>query len=314
MALLIYTPVHDAEDWADTLREHLPDLDVRVHPGPGQPLPCDPAEIDMALIWKPPAGLLASLPNLKFVHGFGAGVDNILADKSYPRHVPLARVVDAGLANGMAEYVVLHVLRFHRQMQAMQFNQRNKTWKWLPPVDASERTVGIMGLGALGAVAAKRLVDFGFQVVGWSRRLKAIDGVASFHGEEQFEGFLRHCNLLVCLLPLTPETRGIICRRNLSLLPRGAYIINAGRGDHVVEADLLHALDNDYLSGATLDVFAEEPLREDHPFWTHPKVTVTPHNAADSIPALVVPQIVENIQRCRAGKPLLRIVDPNVGY
>lgn len=309
MALLIYTPIHDAEDWAETLRQQLPDLDVRVYPEIG-----NADEIDMALVWKPPAGFLAGFRNLKFVHSFGAGVDGILADASYPRQVPLARVVDAGLANGMAEYVVLHVLRFHRQMQAMQFNQRNHTWKWLPPVDAKDRTIGIMGMGALGAVAAKRLLDFDFQVVGWSRRLKAIDGVASFHGADQLEGFLRHCNLLVCLLPLTPETRGIISRRTISLLPRGAHVINAGRGGHVVEADLLHALDNDYLSGATLDVFAEEPLPEQHPFWTHPKVTVTPHNAADSIPALVVPQIVDNIRRCREGRPLARIVDLSVGY
>lgn len=309
MALLIYTPIHDAADWAATLRAELPDLDVRVHPDIG-----DPAEIDMALVWKPPAGYLAGLPNLKFVHSFGAGVDGLLADGSYPRQVPLLRVVDAGLANGMAEYVVLHVLRFHRQMQEMQFNQRNRAWKWLPPVDAKDRTIGIMGMGALGAVAAQRLVDFGFQVVGWSRRLKAIPGVASFQGDDQLEGFLRHCNVLVCLLPLTPETRGIISRRTLSLMPRGAFVINAGRGGHVVEADLLHALDNDHLSGATLDVFGEEPLPETHPFWTHPKVTVTPHNAADSIPALVVPQIVENIRRCRDGRPLLRVVDLSVGY
>lgn len=309
MALLIYTLIHDADEWAETLAAQLPGLDIRVYPNIG-----DPADIDMALVWKPPVGFLAGFPNLKFVHSFGAGVDGILADPKYPRHVPMARVVDAGLANGMAEYVVLHVLRFHRQMQAMQFNQRNRTWKWLPPVDAKDRTIGIMGMGALGAVAAKRLLDFDFQVVGWSRRLKAVDGVASFHGDDQLEGFLRHCNVLVCLLPLTPQTRGIISRRTISLLPRGAHIINAGRGGHVVEADLLHALDNDYLSGATLDVFAEEPLPEQHPFWTHPKVTVTPHNAADSIPALVVPQIVDNIRRCREGRPLARIVDLSVGY
>lgn len=309
MALLIYTPIHDAHEWAETLRAALPGLDVRIVPDIG-----DPAEIDMALVWKPAKGLLASLPNLKFVQSFGAGVDNILADGSYPRHVPLARVVDAGLADGMAEYVTLHVLRYHRQMDTMQRNQRTGTWKWLPPIAAAERTVGIMGLGALGEAAARKVAGFGFQVVGWSRRLKAIDGVASFHGPDHLEGFLRLCNILVCLLPLTPETKHIISRRTMSLLPRGAYIINAGRGGHVAEADLLHAIENDYISGATLDVFAEEPLPEDHPFWTHPKITVTPHNAADSIPALVVPQVVENIERLRRGQPLLRLVDPERGY
>lgn len=309
MALLIYSKNHPVADWGAAIAALAPDLDIRLHPEIG-----DPAEIDVALVWKPPPGLLQSLPNLKLIQSFGAGVDGILADPNVPRHVPLARVVDGRLTVGMSEYVLLHVLRFHRQMEALAQNQRNRTWKWLPPVDASERIVGIMGMGTLGSDAAKKLVDFGFQVVSWSRSLKAVDGVTSFHGEEHLEGFLRLCNVLVCLLPLTPETRGIINRRTLSLLPRGAYVINAGRGGHVVEDDLLHALDSEWLSGATLDVFNEEPLRPESPFWTHPRVTVTPHNAADSIPAHVAPQIVDNIRRLQAGQPILRLVDYKRGY
>jgi glyoxylate/hydroxypyruvate reductase A len=174
--------------------------------------------------------------------------------------------------------------------------------------------IGIMGMGTLGMAAAQKLSQFGFQLVSWSRGLKAVDGVTSFHGDEHLDSFLRLCNVLICLLPLTPDTRGIISRRTLSLLPRGSYIINAGRGGHVVEADLLHALDSEWLSGATLDVFDEEPLRDNHPFWTHPKVTVTPHNAADSIPAQVAPQIIDNIRRLQQGLPLLRLVDYTRGY
>lgn len=309
MALLIHTAIHDPAQWSDTLRAALPGLEVRISPELG-----DVRDIDVALVWKPPPGLLASLPSLRLVQSFGAGVDNILSDPAYPKRVPLARVVDAGLARGMAEYVVLHVLRYHRNMDAMQYNQRNRAWKWLPPVDASERNVGIMGLGALGSVAARRLVDFGFPVMGWSQRLKAIPGVTSFHGADQLDSFLRLCHILVCLLPLTPQTQGIICRRTLSLMPRGAFVINAGRGGHVVESDLLHALDSEHIAAATLDVFGQEPLPDDHPFWAHRKITVTPHNAADSIPSLVVPQIVENIQRLRDGRPLLRLVDPATGY
>ncbi|WP_341704943.1 glyoxylate/hydroxypyruvate reductase A [Ferrovibrio sp.] len=309
MALLIYSPTHPVADWGAAIRALAPDLDIRLWPDMG-----DPADIDVALVWKPPAGLLPSLPNLKLMQSFGAGVDGILADPNIPRHVPLARVVDGNLTIGMTEYVLLHVLHFHRQVAAMQQNQRSGRWQWLPPVAASERVVGIMGMGTLGCHAAKKLVDFGFQVAGWSRGLKAVDGVTSFHGDEHLDGFLRICNVLVCLLPLTPATRGIICRRTLSLLPRGAYVINAARGGHVVDDDLLHALDSDWLSGATLDVFNEEPLREGHPFWTHPKVTVTPHNAADSIPAQVAPQIVDNIRRLQAGQPILRLVDYSRGY
>jgi glyoxylate/hydroxypyruvate reductase A len=309
MALLIYSPSHPMADWAAAIRALAPDLDIRLWPDVG-----DPAEIEVALVWKPPTGLLQSFPNLRLMQSFGAGVDGILADPNIPRHVPLARVVDGNLTVGMSEYVLLHVLHFHRQVAAMQQNQRNGRWQWLPPVDPGDRVVGIMGMGTLGSHAAKKLLGLGFQVAGWSRGLKAIDGVTSFHGDEHLEGFLRICNVLVCLLPLTPATRGIICRRTLSLLPRGAYLINAARGGHVVDADLLHALDSDWLSGATLDVFNEEPLRDGHPFWTHPKVTVTPHNAADSLPAHVAPQIVDNIRRLRAGQPILRLVDYGRGY
>jgi glyoxylate/hydroxypyruvate reductase A len=309
MALLIYTKAHDPQEWANEIRALLPDLDIRLHPNTG-----NPNEIEAALVAKPPPGLLKSFPNLKLIHAFGAGVDAILADPHLPRHVPLARVIDERLTVAMTEYVLLHVLRFHRQVDAMAANQRNRAWKWLPPVDAAQRVIGIMGMGTLGTAAAQKLSQFGFQLVSWSRSLKAVDGVTSFHGDEHLDSFLRLCNVLVCLLPLTPETRGIISRRTLSLLPRGAYVINAARGGHVVEADILHALDSDWLSGATLDVFDEEPLRDNHPFWTHPKVTVTPHNAADSIPVQVAPQIADNIRRMQQGLPLLRLVDYKRGY
>jgi glyoxylate/hydroxypyruvate reductase len=309
MAVLIYTKAHDPAEWAAAMRAIDPTLDIRLHPQTG-----NPAEIKAAIVAKPPPGLLQSFPNLNLIHAFGAGVDAILADKTLPRSVPLARVVDDRLTVAMTEYVLLHVLRFHRQVEIMAANQRNKTWKWLPPVDAAERVIGIMGMGTLGTAVAEKLRPFGFQLVSWSRGLKAVDGVTSFHGDDHLDSFLRLCNVLICLLPLTPQTRGIISRRTLSLLPRGTYIINAARGGHVVEADLLHALDSEWLSGATLDVFDEEPLRDNHPFWTHPKVTVTPHNAADSIPAQVAPQIVDNIQRMQKGQPLLRVVDYGRGY
>lgn len=310
MKLLFLSKAHEPEPWVAAFREHAPDIELVL----GDEAVSDPAEIEAALAWKPKPGLLRRFPNLRLISSFGAGVDHILADPKLPKQVPIVRVVDPDLTRQMSEYVVLHVLRHHRQMDEIARNQKRKAWKWMPPPEATERVVGIMGMGTLGQDAAKKLVALGFSVAGWSQSLKAVKGVTSFHGRDHLEGFLRISNILVCLLPLTPKTRGIISRRTLSLLPKGAYFINAGRGGHVIEDHLLAALDSDRLSGATLDVFSVEPLPPDHPFWVHRKVTVTPHNAADSVPMHVVPQIVENIRRLKSGRHLRHEVDRAKGY
>ncbi|MCW5729298.1 MAG: glyoxylate/hydroxypyruvate reductase A [Alphaproteobacteria bacterium] len=308
MALLYLTRNHSSELWLPEILRLMPELEIHVWPN----VP-DPARIEFALCWGPPPGELARYPNLRGISSFGAGVEHILADPALPA-VPVCRIVDERLTRGMTEYVVMSVLNHHRNLAFMRENQAMARWKWFDPVDTFATTVGIMGMGALGLHAAETFLRFGFQVAGWSRTAKELPGIAHYHGDAGLDAFLARTSYLVCLLPLTPETRGIVNRRTLGLLPRGAFFVNAGRGGQVVDEDLLAALDSGHLAGATLDVFNREPLPPDHPYWRHPRVSVTPHNASDSIPASVVPQIVENIRRARAGAPLLNVVDPARGY
>ena len=307
--LLFISRVHDPAPWVAAFRRLDPELRVRIWPDTG------PVEaVDAVLAWTPPPGFLASLPNLRLISSFGAGIEHVLGDATLPPSVPVTRIVEERLTRGMSEYVALHVLRHHRKLGLIEANQRAGIWKWLPPADTPRTTVGVMGLGAMGAAAAVQVAQLGFPVLGWSATPKALPGVESFVGEDQRDEFLRLCNILVCLLPLTPATRGILNRSTLGRLPEGAYVINAGRGGHLVEADLLALLDSGHLAGATLDVFAQEPPPPDHPFWRHPKVLMTPHNAADSLPQTVAPQIVDNIRRAMSGQPLINLVDRTRGY
>ena len=309
MALVFYSDSDRFEPWRDALTAAIPDLDVRNWDQAG-----DPAEIEFALVWLPPQGALRRFPNLKAILNLGAGVDALLKDPDLPKGVPIVRMVDEDLATCMAEYVLLHVLRYHREQPALDAQQRAKEWRIIASPAAGRRRVGIMGLGAMGGAAARHLLAVGFDVASWTRRARALPGVEAFHGADGFAPFLARTEILVCLLPLTPETRGILNRDLFRRLPRGAYLINAGRGGHQVEADILRALDEGHLAGATLDVFATEPLPPASPFWTHPKVTVTPHNASITNPRSAVRHVVESIRRVRAGEPLRHVVDPAVGY
>ncbi len=308
MALLLCADHADPAEWIAALKSEMPELDVRVWPEAG-----DPEDIDFALVWEPEPGLLRRFPNLRAICSMGAGVDHVLRDPDLP-DVPLVRLVDRRLTAAMSEYVILHVLRFTRRMPEILANQRRRKWRYLPPPDTEGTPVGIMGLGELGADAGRKLAMLGFPVLGWSRTEKRLPGIESMHGAEALFPFLGRCRILVCLLPLTPATHGLIDARALAALPEGAFLINAGRGAHVVDEDLLAALDSGRLAGAVLDVFVEEPLPPDHPYWTHPKVTVTPHNASDTIAASAAPQIVDNVRRARAGRPLLNVVDRRRGY
>ncbi|TWB50924.1 2-hydroxyacid dehydrogenase [Nitrospirillum viridazoti] len=310
MALLFVSAHDHAEDWVNELKAQLPELDVRVWPeGMG-----DPAEIDYALVWKPPAGLLASLPKLKVIFSLGAGVDALLADPTLP-DLPLVRMVEPGLTEGMTEYVCLHVLRWHRDAPLFEAQQRAVEWKQLTHQHlARERRVGILGLGALGSDAAQALKALRFDMAGWSRSPKQLDGIATYHGAEGLASFLARTDILVCLLPLTPDTENILDAGLFAQLPRGAVVINAARGRHLVEEDLLAALNSGHLAGATLDVFRTEPLPADHPFWTHPRVTVTPHVAAITQARTAVEQVVGGLKRLAAGQPLINLVDRRRGY
>jgi len=311
MTLLFFSEVDRVDWWTAELKKAAPDIPVRAWPDVG-----DPAAISWALVWKPRHGLLASLPNLKLILSMGAGVDHVFADPTLPPGVPVTRIVDPMLTAGITEYVLLHVLRYHRFLPVLEAQQRERVWKMrfdlhrLP----AERRIGILGLGVMGADSAAKLAALGFAVAGWSRTEKTLPGVESFHGPDGLAPFLARSEILVCLLPLTPATRDILCAANFARLPEGAFLINAGRGGHLVDADLLAALETGRIAHATLDVFHTEPLPADHPFWTHPRITVTPHNAAISDPRSIVGQVVDNIRRFEAGQKLVNEVDTRQGY
>jgi glyoxylate/hydroxypyruvate reductase A len=302
MPAVLFLGGEDPAGWLEEFRRQAPDLDVRSWADRG-----DAADIDVVLGWRHPKDAPKHYPNLKLISALGAGYEHILGDPERP-NVPVVRLVDLKLTAAMTEYVLLHVLRYHRDAPHYEQMQRDRRWSKLPPPDTETRRIGILGLGALGIDAAQRLFALGFPVAAWSRTPKCLDNVEVFHGRAQLDAFIARTDILVCLLPLNAETRGIIGASLLSKLPRGAYVINPARGGHVVDAELIAALDSGHIAGATLDVFHTEPLPADHPFWTHPKITLTPHIASTTNPRSAVPQIVDNIRRARAGKPLLNRV------
>ena len=297
-------------------RAQNPELDLRIAPELGRL-----ADIDYALVWNPPHGLLRTLPNLKLIVSVGAGVDGILDDPELP-DVPIVRYVDADLTRRMVEYVVLHVLYHHRRMSEFRELQQQHRWEYLPEPAAHDVRVGIMGLGVLGSAASKVLGALGYHVRGWSRARKSLEGVACFSGTAELEAFLAATDILVVLLPLTPETRGIIDRGLLRGLARqshaaplpGPVLINAGRGGLQVDADIVAALGAAELYAASLDVFETEPLPQASPLWSHPRVVITPHNAAESVPAAIVRYAFEQVRRHRQGEPLANLIDRRKGY
>ena len=319
-AILLAAAGMDAGPWEARFRALAPGREVRVWRASmcGADGIADPAHIAYACVWMPPHGLLVALPKLRAVFSLGAGVDHILCDPAVPA-VPIVRIVDPDLTMRMTEYVTLHVLMHHRGQRRYDAQQRERLWRELPQAPATQVAVGVMGLGVLGRDAAQTLRRLGFQVAGWSRTPKDIPGIETFHGDHGLAEFLRRTEILVCLLPSTPATRGIL---NLELFRRlkrdgalaGAYLINAGRGAQQVDADILTALQEGSLSGTTLDVFPTEPLPETSPLWTHPKVTITPHCAAASDPQPLVANILRQIDRLEAGLPLEHVIDRSAGY
>ncbi|WP_342051446.1 MULTISPECIES: 2-hydroxyacid dehydrogenase [unclassified Cupriavidus] len=264
-------------EWRAAFAAALPEAEVRMWGEPG----VDPAAVTHALVWEPDAGVLATFPNLRLVISTGAGVDHVLADADYPRHVPLARMILPETREGMAEFVGMAALMLMRDMRTIARQQTERHWRIPPEMPLARRTrVGVLGLGALGLHAARYLATLGFQTSGWSRSAKTIEGVATSHGMMALPAFLAGCDILVNLLPQTPDTVGLLDRARLSMLPRGASLLNVGRAAHVVTADLLALLDAGHVSTAMLDVFDAEPLPKDSPLWDHPRVIVTPHCAS----------------------------------
>jgi glyoxylate/hydroxypyruvate reductase A len=314
MSFLVAITAWEPQPWIDRFRGLMPERRVF---GLGEAF--DPAEVRYVASWKHPPGSLAALPNLQVLFSLGAGVDHLIGDPLLPK-VPLVRVVDADLTARMSEYVVLHCLMRLRRQRRHDEQQRRKIWfddRFQP--GAHEVRVGIMGLGVLGQDAARKLKVMGFDVAAWSRSPREVEDVQSFSGESGLTPFLARTDILVCLLPLTEATRGILNRSLFERLARdgklgGPILINAGRGGLQVEADILAALEDGTLHAATLDVFETEPLPAHSPLWTHPAVTVTPHNAAMSNPDSIAEQIAEQVGAFERGEKLKNVVDPRLQY
>ncbi|MFL5095110.1 MAG: 2-hydroxyacid dehydrogenase [Xanthobacteraceae bacterium] len=313
-AILLAITGWNPAEWDTRLRAVAPERDVRSWPDRIG----GPADIAYACAWKAPPGVLANFPNLKAIFSLGAGVDHLIGDPTLPA-VPIARIVDPDLTMRMTEYVVLHVLMHHRRVRLYDQQQRQRLWRDHHQPAARDVTVGIMGLGVLGRDAAAALGRLGFRVAGWSRTAKSLPGVETFHGADGLERFLARTEILVCLLPHTPATEGILNRSLLHKLKRdgalgSAYLINAGRGALQIDADIIAALDEGSIAAATLDVFATEPLPADSPLWTHPNVTITPHNAAESDPRALLAGLLDQIARFERGEPLQNVIDRRLGY
>jgi len=308
--LLFRSPSDPAERWQRELQEALPDLRVRVWPDIG-----DPERVEYALVWASPDRMLHELPNLRAVFSLGAGVDH-LTGSSVPEYVPLVRMVDPALTEGMVEYVLYQVLRHHRRMRDYEHQQSAREWTVHEQVRPGERRIGILGMGQLGSACGRALAELGFDVAGHVRtpRRSADDGIPLYAGPGQLAEFLGRSDILVCLLPLTTETLALLDRETFQHLPAGAVLINAARGGHLVEDDLLLALGEGRLSHAVLDAFREEPLPAGHPFWRHPHITVTPHVASLTNPVTGARQVADAIRADRAGRALPNTVDRTRGY
>jgi glyoxylate/hydroxypyruvate reductase A len=300
-------PARGAE-WAKLFALKAPWLPFHLWPETG-----GPEDVRYLAAWMPPDHMAQRFPNLEVLFSIGAGIDQFdLAALS--DHIPIVRMTEAGIAEGMAEYVTMAVLGLHRDLLTYVDQQRRGVWQELRLVPAERRRVGVMGLGMLGQAVLSRLKPFGFPLAGWSSSGRSIEGVEVYSGPAALPDFLSRTDILVCLLPLTEETRGILCRELFDALPQGAALVNVGRGGHLVESDLMQALANGWISGAVLDVCDPEPLPENHPFWSHPRILLTPHIASMTRPETAVDMVLENIRRHEAAEPLIGLVDRTRGY
>ncbi|MCC9621239.1 glyoxylate/hydroxypyruvate reductase A [Thalassospira sp. MA62] len=306
---ILISAAGDDEIWKKALVDRLPDAHIVT-----QNDEYDSDAINYALFWKQPQGLIKTLGNLEAIFSLGAGVDHVISSPSLPADLPVIRLEDAGMADQMVQYHLYAALHFMRDFDVYGAQQAKATWTQHDVARISKCRVGVMGLGALGAAVATALSQLGFAVSGWSRSMKAIEGITTFAGPDAFAEFLGQSDILICLLPRTPETENILNSSTLSHLPNGAAVINAARGAMINEADLLRALDTGHLRGAFLDVAVTEPLPESHPFWDHPKIRITPHIAASTRVEEAVDQIADNIARMARGETPRGLVDRQTGY
>ena len=307
--VILHVGAKRARWWKENMQSLLPEFDVALWDDP-----VDPDDVAIAVVWRHPPGGLVRFTNLKAIVSIGAGIDHVLVDPDLPKGVPIIRTTGPDLTQRMREYVSLQVLRLHRRLPEIEAAQHAREWlqPYCPP--APKRRVGIMGLGNLGADCARTLAMLGFDVAGWARRPKSVAGVTCFAGDADEAEFLARTEILVCLLPATPATDGILCRSLFERLPRGASIINCSRGELLVEDDLIPALEEGVLEYAVLDVFRTEPLPPESPFWTHPRILITPHVASLIDPEAGGRLIAGNIRRFLAGEAVPDLVDLAQGY
>ena len=305
MSVLVISPGRDPEAWVRELNNQNPGMKICKFPEEH-----DKEEVEYAVAWKHPRGIFKNYPNLKVIASMGAGVDHITSDPAIPEEITITRVVDNQLTIDMSDFVLALVME---RLKNLSYHHNNQNWEPKKYLRIQDQRVGIMGVGVLGSAVARKLKLNGFQVTGWAREERKIDDIPVY-GEEGLGEFLEQTDILVCLLPLTRETENILNKDLFQKLPRGAYVINVARGEHLVELDLLEMVDKGHLSGASLDVFRKEPLPEEHPFWKHKAIKVTPHIASVTDPKTVVPQIVENYNRMKDGEPLKNVVKREKGY
>lgn len=296
-------------NWTNSLLALDSSLDISVYPDSR----VQAAEIELALVWKHPYGIFKEFPRLRAIQVMAAGVDHLLGDPDLP-DVPVARIIDPDMAKDLAQYAATYVLNIIKRVDHWSEMQKKRQWAKIPPFNFSQKTVGIMGLGVMGYKTAVILRSLELNVVGWSRSPKAISGIQCFSGLPELEQFLCQTDVLICMLPLTRSTCNILDIKLFRLLKFGAYLINLGRGEHLVENDLLLALQEGSLSGATLDVFRIEPLPAEHLFWGHPQIRVTPHIASMSNPVTAVQQVIANIRRITNNQAFENSIDRKQGY
>ena len=306
MRVVYFSADQDSAAWIPGLAAALPEADVTLW-APGAP----PA--DYAVVWKPPQSLLDEQTQLKALFNTGAGVDALMKLR-LPAGLPVIRLDDAGMSVQMAEYVCHAIIRHFREFEGYETDMERGKWSFRKPRSRRDFPVGILGLGVLGQRVARAVAQFDFPVNGWSQSPKSLAGVQSFHGAAQLDDFLAASRFLVCLLPLTPDTENMLNAQRLAQLRAGGYVINVARGAHVVDADLIAALDCAHLAGATLDVFRAEPLPPEHPFWNHPKITLTPHTSARTLRSESIAQIADKITALQRDEPVAGVVDIVRGY
>lgn len=309
MAILFSDQSYRSDKIFASLREAMPDIDLRQYPDIG-----NPDEIDYAIIWYPAPASLQNLPNLKGIFTTSAGVDGIIQDDTLPADVPIIRNVDPALARGVAEYVTYQALRFYRHHHTFDRQQHSITWQQIRQPDPQDCTIGIMGLGEIGKKCAEYLAPFGFPIRSWSQSKKDVPFVTSFAGDKSFHDFLSGTNILINTLPLTSKTTEILNSDTFAHLPDGAFLINVGRGKHLVDADLIQALESKKIAAAALDVFTVEPLPQDHPFWMHPQITMTPHIASITRINVAVQNILQHISDFENGIPFQNTVNKQKEY